>query len=393
MLSKKTIQVGTLFILTLTAAFLLFSDKPQTKPTSQGTPIVAQTPMSKKTPSFCKENGTIEYSYYIKIPDDQKRNNKFGLYVYAEVSDFFEIAQKLVNSNGGDWGYVLIPFNVKDRDDGKWGRVFKQLNDKHLIPIIQLWAVDPDNYKDATENAAEFLDEFVWPIRQRYISVYNEPNDAKFWNGKVDPQGYAQVLNYTIKTFKKQNADYFLLNGAFNVSAPNSGDYMDSLTFMQQMNEEVPGIFDKLDGFASHSYPQPNFSGSPYASGRWSIRAYETELAFLKQLGVQKYLPVFITETGWAHAEGENYNANYISANKVGESWQTAFKEFWLKDDRVMAVTPFTIRYDAPFDHFSWVNKDNVPYKQYEVVKSMLKVAGTPEKLETAKVAQVGCLD
>lgn len=340
----------------------------------------------------CTVIQNIEYSYYSDDDPLWKENNKFGLYIYAEEKDFFEIAQKLVNSNGGEWGYVLIPYNVKDYDEGKWGRVFDQLIKKKMIPVIQLWNFDVSDYQKDTRKAADFLNKFVWPIKYRYISVYNEPNDDKFWSDRADATEYAKVLDYTIKVFKEINSDYYMLNGALNTSSSNDDQNIDAFNFMKKMNESVSGIFEKLDGWASHPYPQPNFSGSPYNTGRWSIRAYEDELKFLKEeLGVKKDLPVFITETGWAHAEGENYNSSYPSIEKVAEFYKIAFEEIWLKDDRVRAVMPFTIRYDPPFDHFSWINKDKVPYLHYEEIKKIEKVKGKPPVLSTGDVDIYNC--
>ncbi|HNU76290.1 MAG TPA: hypothetical protein PKL88_01070 [bacterium] len=340
----------------------------------------------------CTAIQNIEYYYYSGDDPLWKENNKFGLYIYAEEKDFFEIAQNLINSKGGEWGYVLIPYNVKDYDEGKWGRVFDQLISKKLIPVIQLWNFDKDHYQKNTKRAAEFLNSFIWPIKYRYISVYNEPNDDKFWLGDADPEEYAEVLDFTIKTFMETNPDFYMLNGALNISSPTDGQNIDAFDFMKKMNEKVPGIFDKLDGWASHPYPQPNFSGNPYDKGRWSIRAYEDELKYLKEdLGVKKDLPVFITETGWAHAEGDNYNPSFPKVETVSEYYKIAFEEVWLKDDRVRAVMPFTIRYDPPFDHFSWINKDKVPYLQYEVMKKIEKVKGKPPALMTDNVDIYNC--
>lgn len=334
----------------------------------------------------------VNYAYYDGSDPLWKENNKFGLYIYAESGDYFEFAQNLVNSNGGEWGYVLIPYNVKDRDLAKWTKVFEKLANKKLIPIIQLHDVDPEKYKEQTRKAADFLDNFLWPIRYRYISVYNEPNDSKFWYGRVDPAEYATILNYTIDTFKQVNSDYFMLNAGFNSSAASNGAHLDSLVYMKLMNDEVPGIFEKLDGWASHSYPQPNFSASPYNYGRWSIRAYESELSYLKNsLGVSKDLPVFITETGWAHAEGKDFESSYLSQDQVAENFKIAYQEVWLKDDRVRAVTPFTIKYDPPFDHFSWLTKDKVPYPQYDAIKKLSKIKGDPPILKTKTVKISKC--
>ncbi|MFH1648657.1 MAG: hypothetical protein ABIA11_02945, partial [Patescibacteria group bacterium] len=69
--------------------------------------------IEKESVFECLNTQEIEYLYYAHTDPLWEPNNKFGIYLYAEVKQFFEIAQKLVNSNGGEWGYVLIPYNVK----------------------------------------------------------------------------------------------------------------------------------------------------------------------------------------------------------------------------------------------------------------------------------------
>ena len=380
-------------ILTVFLASMFFMDIFKKHTQKQTIDVQSEEVISiNKSPSVCTNTENLEVYTYKETPVLWEENNKFGLYIYAENRDFFEIAQNLVNSNGGDWGYVLIPYNVKDRDFDKWSRVFEQLRNKRLIPVIQLWDLDPEHYVEQTREAAYFLNQFIWPIKYKYISVYNETNDAKFWRGRVDPEEYAIILDYTIRVFKEEHPDFFILNGAFNVSASTNSTYMDSFEYMRRMNGEVSGIFDKLDGWASHPYPQPNFSGSPDAEGRWSIRSYEDELEFLEnELGLQKELPVFITETGWAHAEGHIYNSSYYPVDTISEYFKRAFEAVWLKDDRVRAVMPFTIRYKPPFDYFSWINEDNVPYNHYNVVKSIEKIEGQPPVLEQENLIINSC--
>ncbi len=388
MLKKILFGVTILLVIVLISYYLYFNylKKPSEVSSFLYNPFeniqIVESPL-EQVPPECLDFETKEFAFYLEEPSDFKPNNKFGLYIYAERQDFFEKAAELVNSNGGSWGYVLIPFNVRDRDSTRWKRVFEDLNRLKLIPVIQLWDVDLEKYESQTRGAAKFLDSFDWPIKQRYISVYNEVNDRRFWYGKIDPVGYAQILEFTIKTFKDRDKDFFMMNGAFNVSASNTPETVDSFYFMMKMNEAVPGIFNKLDGWAAHPYPQPNFSGNPLSKGRWSIRAYEDELNFLKsRLGVKKDLPVFITETGWAHSEGEKFERSFLSEDKVAENYKIAFEKVWLKDDRVRAVMPFTIKYNPPFDHFSWVKSDYVStYKQFDVIKDLPKIAGTPPAL------------
>ncbi len=382
-------------LLTFSVGLMVKTVKENTKAKTTATaidPDTIETGANDVAPKICTQSSSIEYMSYPEYSSFEKPNNKFGLYIYAEEERFFKLADNLVNSDGGDWGYVLIPYNVKDRDYNKWRRVFADLTKRHLVPIIQLWDVDTKDYKGDTKESAEFLNSFLWPVKERYISAYNEPNDDRFWKGDANAKNYAQVLNYTIDIFKKENPNFFILNGALNSSAPDGKGYISALSFLYQMNTAVPGIFNKLDGWASHSYPQPNFAGSPYATGLLSIKSYETELDYLKNnLGLIKELPVFITETGWAHAEGESYNSIFFPANQVAQNFKIAFEEIWLKDARVRAVTPFTIYYKAPFDHFSWINNDGVPYEQYEVLKKIKKVKGEPASLQKTQLTVSDC--
>ena len=80
-----------------------------------------------------------------------------------------------------------------------------------------------------------------------------------------------------------------------------------------------------------------------------------------------------------------------MSSSKIANYFKIAFEEFWLKDSRVRAVMPFTIRYNPPFDHFSWVNSDNVPYVHYDVVKGIKKVKGEPPLLAKGQFEVKSC--
>ena len=46
-------------------------------------------------------------------------NNKIGMYVHNNADDI-KAAKELINSNGGDWGYVLLTMNISDNDKDSW---------------------------------------------------------------------------------------------------------------------------------------------------------------------------------------------------------------------------------------------------------------------------------
>lgn len=339
----------------------------------------------------------------------ESQNNKYGVHLISPNSEEVDAAANLVNSSGGDWGYITILIEDRDRENkDKWQTFFNQLRKKHLIPIVRL-ATHPEGAlwtrptMDDADKWAEFLDSLNWPVKQRYVVIYNEPNHGSEWGGSVDAESYARVLDQTINSLKAKNQNFFVLNAGFDASAPEQlPNYSNQVSFMQRMETAVPGIFDKLDGWSSHSYPNPEFIGSPDGVGRGTVRTWVWELQLLKEMNVKKDLPVFITETGWRHAEGLNYNKNYPTAETISKYYKKAFEQAW-NDDRVKAVTIFLLDYQqSPFDHFSFkkLNKvasenvlgehtpeDEDPnfYNHYTAVKKLEKQKGQPLQLKKAQ--------
>ncbi|MEK7532885.1 MAG: hypothetical protein AAB542_00455, partial [Patescibacteria group bacterium] len=144
-----------------------------------------------------------------------------------------------------------------------------------------------------------------------------------------------------------------------------------------------PALFDHLDGWTSHSYPNPAFSGSVFAVGRGTLRSFLWEREYLKQLGVTKKLPVFITETGWVHREGVQTNSGLLSSDQVGANFLLAAAQVWTDPD-IVAITPFVLNYQGlPFDHFSWKKLGSQEYyPQYGAYQQIGKLSGQPYQRE-----------
>lgn len=319
-------------------------------------------------------------------------NNKFGIHILQATPDESSPAATLVNTNG-DWGYITVLIESKDKKQDKWQEFFNDLRRRHLIPIVRI-ATEPEgnNWKipniEDVNSWADFLDNLNWPIKNRYVIIFNEPNQAHEWGGIVDAKNYAETLDKFITTLNSKNRDFFVLNAGFDSSAPSRpSQYEDQLVFMQQMEQAVPGIFNKLDGWVSHSYPNPGFSGSPDAIGRGTVRNWFWELQQLRSFGVTKHLPVFITETGWKHAEGLTYDPNLPKAADVASFYKQAFQGAW-NSNRIVAVTPFLLSYqETPFDHFSF-KKQALPeyYPEYQALSALPKIAGKPLQEKKAQL-------
>jgi hypothetical protein len=302
-------------------------------------------------------------------------NNKFGIHILfpEEISD----AAPLVNSSNGDWGYVTIPIQVSDKNVNKWQKFMDDCARRHLIPLVRLattgdyfvkgsWS-QPSNYD--VLDFANFLNSLNWPTKNRYVIIFNEPNRGDEWGGTPDPATYAQILDYSAQIFKQTNPNFFVIAaGLDNAAANTSGQSIDEFTFMQQMNDAVPGIFGKVDGLSSHSYPNPGFTASP-SNNRMGIYSFNYQNDLVEQLTGKK-LPIFITETGWT--------SDKVSDETQINYYADAFSNYW-SDQQVVAVTPFILRADSgSFVQFTFL-KNGSATQVYNAYKNMQKVKGQPQ--------------
>jgi hypothetical protein len=311
-------------------------------------------------------------------------NNKYGIHI-ADVNDL-KNTRDLINSGGGDWGYVTIVIQDGQKHFSLWQDIFNQMRRMHLIPIIRIathingqsWSIPQ---KDDAEDWARFLNSLNWPTENRYIVIFNEPNHANEWGGSINPENYADIFVEYSSKLKSKNPDFFILPAALDVSAANTNQSMDAINYWNRMISSKPELFDLIDGWNSHSYPNPAFSAPPFNFGRGSLRSYLWELSYLKQLGLNRQLPVFITETGWKHSQGKTIDSSLLQPSTLATYIQDASNYIW-NDANIVAITPFVFNYqDYPFDHFSWkmIDSDNY-YPFYDSFRNIPKISGKPHQ-------------
>ncbi len=310
-------------------------------------------------------------------------NNIYGIHLAQPHPEDIRAASDLVNSNGGKWGYVTLVIQENDRSREKWQGVFDQLRELELIPIVRLATrAEGENWRrpevEDAQGWADFLNSLNWVTKKRYVILFNEPNHNGEWGGEVDEKSFARVTVEFARKLKEKNQDFFIMLAGFDASAPSWPPGMeDEEIFLRRAIEEKADLFENIDGLSSHSYPNPAFAGSPYAVGRGTIRTYQWELNLLRSLGVDKDLPVFITETGWKLG----------SDATVAQNFQIAY-DLWSQDNRIWAVTPFILNYQSPpFLEFSWRKPgDNGYWQQYYSVQSTPKTTGQPEIIEKGQI-------
>lgn len=323
-------------------------------------------------------------------------NNKFGVHIAVPSDEDIQAAAELVNSNGGEYGYITLVIQDDRRDVHYWQSVFDKLREKKLIPIVRI-ATRPDGevWKEPDisdmPNWVSFLEKLNWVTKDRLIIIFNEPNHATEWGGAVDPIAYGKVAARLARGLKAASADYKIMLAGLDLSAPEARiAYADAYTYLQESSKAFCGYLretgitgecsDYIDAISSHAYPNPGFVGSPYDTGRKSIRGYEYEIAWHKALFGEKEYPVYITETGW--------DSNKLTQRTVASYFEYAYTNIWLPDDRVKAVTPFILNYQGqPFLGFSLLELGSLsPKAQFIAIQNIEKTKGEPEIVDKARL-------
>lgn len=311
-------------------------------------------------------------------------NNKVGLHIL--FPEELPKAAKLVNHDGaGAWGYVVIPIQATDRDRPKWQKFLDMCLENKIIPIIRVatvaegvnW-VEPNNYD--LVDFANFLTDLKWPVQNRYIIIFNEVNRADEYGGLVSPENYADILSNAVDIFKKKSDDFFILPAGLDNAAIDRRSSIPWREYLWRMYRRQPDIFNKVDGWTSHAYPNPAFSSRPNQSGSNKIDSFKFDLALLKNF-TSKRLPIFITEAGWS-------NRN-LSEHQISLYYQYAFDKVWSHPD-IVVVAPFLLEaQDGPFKQFSFLDKDGVPKEFANTLAGFTEVGTPPLKVENADVLEI----
>lgn len=285
--------------------------------------------------------------------------------------DEVEQAKQLLSRNDDKDQFITIPLSLNDLEKQKeWQRFFDKCHSLKLRPIVRLvtrfegnaWKVP--NRKDVLAYA-RFLSSLEWHRPELTIILFNEPNHMGEWGNSLQPEQFAQISAFAADWFHTEFKQYTVLPAGMDLAAPTGATTMEAFTFLQRALKENNYV-EKMDGWTSHSYPNPGFSSSPKRTDKMGLRGYQHELAFLTSY-TKKELPVYITETGWDQREvgGKALQAYYLEA----------FEKIWGKDNRIVAVTPFLLQ-GAPgnFAPFSFMDKDGKPTLSYQIYRQLLQM-------------------
>lgn len=306
-------------------------------------------------------------------------NNKIGIHLLFPSE--IEKAAELVNNEGkASWGYVTIPIQATDRDRQTWQEFFDNCLTLKVTPIVRVATVpegsnwqQPNNFD--LVDFANFLGDLNWPTQNRYVIIFNEVNRADEYGGFVSPENYADILTNAIDIFKAKSSDFYILPAGLDNAATNTKNSLNWRLYLERMYLRHPDIFNKIDGWTSHAYPNPDFSQRPDRSGSNKIDSYRSDLKFLR-LFTTKKLPVFITETGWSN--------QYLSDHQISLYYQYVLTHQWT-DSNIVAITPFIFSaHDGPFVSFSFLDENN-NLKEFGLTYQSFATEGNPIRSNETK--------
>lgn len=299
-------------------------------------------------------------------------NNRVGVHVLSP--DEIERAAKFVNHDGqAEWGYITVPIQSTDRDRDKWIRFMQNAARLKVIPIIRVATTGVGAHWEEPGNNdlidfANFLNDLPWPTQNHYVIIFNEVNRADEFGGIVDPEKYADILYNAIDIFKSRSDRFFILPAGLDNAAPNNDKFMRWDIFLTRMYQHQPEIFNRIDGWTSHAYGNPDFSADPLKSGANKADSFKYDLNFLDRF-TKKKLPVFITEAGWSNSRS--------NSQTIANFYNFAFTNIW-SNDRIVCVTPFLLFANTePFKQFSLINSDGTSTLAYQTIQKYA-TSGSP---------------
>jgi hypothetical protein len=174
------------------------------------------------------------------------------------------------------------------------------------------WAAAAGASKDPEPSPASAAQYATWaadvahrygPLGVKDFEIWNEPNDSKFWQPKVNPVFYTKMLTAADKAIKKADKSAFVIAGGLAPVTSAHGS-LSSIAFLTAMYAH--GAKPYFNAVATHPY---SFPALPSTYETWSAWSQMSQTSPSLRSVMTKYKdsgkPIWITEFG-APSNGPN---------------------------------------------------------------------------------------
>ena len=340
-------------------------------------------------------------------PPPPPGDNRFGIGFVSAGNDARQM--DLAADLAGPGGYVKLIFvGVRPGMSGpteEWISATRLAYERDLVPVVRF---APDwgdrrvrNQSDGGSNGlrytalgasyANIVRGLPIPAGARfYVEVHNEPNLCYEWlcDRGVFPEDllryermaeeYASMLRDVADAVHALgDARVLVTNGGLapggvrscGCNGTSEGSFEPGITareFLSAMASAVPGVFDRIDVFASHAYPASGEGFGffePYDRSGPGLRFFESELATIGRPS----LPVLLTETGWPRQAG---GTTFASEDQQAQWTVQAYDGVWGTHPNVLGIMPFILQDGGTWDGFAWVAPDGSPRRVYRDMRA-----------------------
>lgn len=189
------------------------------------------------------------------------------------------------------------------------------------------WARPPDTTPNTPptdpEDFANFVATFVERYRGRvqFIQIWNEPNLAVEWGGRVDPAGYARLLEAAYRRAKAVDPNVVILSAPMAMTTEHSDRAMPELDYWRELYRLGAGAYFDIMSASAYGLDQPP-TAEPHPD-RINVRRIELLREVMVEFG-DEHKAVWLNEYGW-NAAPETMDADQLVWRRVTEEQQAAW--------------------------------------------------------------------
>jgi hypothetical protein len=227
---------------------------------------------------------------------------------------------EMVADMGAGWIKEHVAWSeIEPEDDVYWDAKYQQdswakydqivsLAEQHGLRVIARIDQTPAWARPQAMNAAappvnvekfgDFIEEFVRHFHGRvsFLQIWNEPNLASEWGGRIDPAGYVALLAEAARRARSVDPNIVILSAPMAMTTENSARAMDELRYWQALYDL--GVAQHFDIVSANAYGLDEPYDDPADPQKLNVRRIELLHDLMAEHG-DGDKAVWLNEYGW----------------------------------------------------------------------------------------------